>query len=103
MGMMFCATCRTDLVCEKNGVGVIYHHNHVYPGDGFSCPMCGTKTVKTTGAACLDTDYKFFDYYVIDRKFADELAEAGELPEKLASLKRYPEDFYSDELNRSFS
>jgi predicted RNA-binding Zn-ribbon protein involved in translation (DUF1610 family) len=35
--------------CTKNGVAIHFSHDHVYPGDEYTCPVCGNKVVFTDG------------------------------------------------------
>lgn len=50
--MMICSPCRIEMHCVKTGKKVIYNGDHVYSGDEFWCPGCGTTVVRTS-----DTPY----------------------------------------------
>ena len=46
MPLYVCASCRKDLRCERNSVRLRYGDgSHVYEGDRYICPDCGTMTV----------------------------------------------------------
>ncbi len=47
--MYICVQCKTEMVCDKNGVGVRYNNgSHVFYGDRWKCPSCGNMIVKTS-------------------------------------------------------
>lgn len=45
--MIVCCQCKVVMRCDKNSVGAQFGAAHVYPGDRFVCPKCGSKILKT--------------------------------------------------------
>lgn len=55
--MLVCVTCRREMRCERNGVGVDFGGGHVYPGDRFRCPGCGAQVIRTNAGPSHDPGY----------------------------------------------
>lgn len=49
--MIICSPCRVEMRCAKTGKKVIYNGDHVYSGDEFWCPKCGSTVVRTADSA----------------------------------------------------
>lgn len=62
--MMVCVQCRTEMLCDKNGVGCVCGVEDVYPGDRYKCPECGALVVKTNNTAICDPDRETQDEYL---------------------------------------
>jgi hypothetical protein len=56
--MLFCAACRVELQCAKNGFGIRFPTDHVYAGDLFRCPSCEMMVIKAAGSAVFDPGQK---------------------------------------------
>ena len=47
--MFVCSTCKREMRCDKNGIGVRWRGCHVYWGDRYKCPKCGATVINTNG------------------------------------------------------
>lgn len=77
--MLVCAKCKREMKCELNGVRCRWNGSHIYPGDLFKCPECGTEIINTGNVNAYHnttyTDTKY-DYYM--DSFYDEHVRANE-------------------------
>lgn len=49
--MLVCAPCKKEMTCERNSVRLRFADgSHVYEGDRYLCPTCGTMAVTGLGA-----------------------------------------------------
>jgi len=57
--------------CDKNGVGADFGHGHVYPGDRYRCPECGSQILATIGTPISDPGYNTQEEYLKIRQPSD--------------------------------
>ncbi len=63
--MLICVTCKKEMICDKNGVGIDFGHGHVYPSDRFKCPVCGLLILNSGNCnANHDPDHKSQEEYI---------------------------------------
>lgn len=62
--MLICVECKTEMHCDKNGVGADFSHGHIYPADRFKCPVCHKMILKTNESAIHDPDHNTQDEYL---------------------------------------
>lgn len=55
--MKICVGCKREMLCDKNSVGADFGHGHVYAGDRFRCPECGTMVLVCNTASHHDPSY----------------------------------------------
>ncbi len=62
--MYICTQCRTEMNCDKNGVGADFGNGHVYASDRFKCPICGLAILATNPNPIQDPKYQTQDEYL---------------------------------------
>lgn len=70
--MIICVGCRTEMKCEKNGVGADFGNGHVYNSDRYWCRSCGATVMVTVRTPMHDPDYKSCGEYLIMNIEANE-------------------------------
>lgn len=63
--MKICVRCRREMRCDKNGVGADFGSGHVYAGDRFKCPECGTMILVTNDAPIHDPNHRTQEEYLL--------------------------------------
>lgn len=56
--MIICKECKKEMKVIHNGTRCRWNGTHVYNGDLWKCPSCGTEVVNCNSNPCFDNDFK---------------------------------------------
>jgi len=79
------------MVCDKNGVGANFGHGHVYCGDRYKCPECGTKILFTNSSPIHDLNLdKQEEYLNMDKKKNNDDKSEIKVGDYIENCKYHP-------------